>query len=51
MKHLPEYRNPLGPPKGPAQKIGYIYKRSFKHADVSLNLSKEIATIHWKLND
>lgn len=47
MKHLPEYSKPLGPPKGPTQKTGYIYKRSFKHADVSVDLSKETATIRW----
>jgi len=48
MKELPEYSNPLGPPKGPATKNGYQYKRSFRHAEVTLDLEKVSASILWK---
>ena len=48
MKDLPEYTKPLGPPKGPATKKGDTYQRSFKHAEVSIDIEKETATILWK---
>ena len=48
MKELPEYSKPLGPPKGPATKKGYSYRRTFKHAEVSIDLEKESADITWK---
>ena len=48
MKNLPEYSKPLGPPKGPATKTGYLYRRSFQHADVTLDIKKETARILWQ---
>jgi hypothetical protein len=48
MKNLPEYSKPLGPPKGPATKTDYLYKRSFQHADVTLDIKKETARILWQ---
>lgn len=51
MKQLPEYSKPLGPPKGPAQKNGSLYKRSFQHAEVTANIEKETAIIEWKTEE
>jgi hypothetical protein len=48
MKPLPEYSRPLGPPRGPAQKNGYVYQRSFQHADVTVDIENETASIVWK---
>lgn len=48
MKDLPEYSKPLGAPTGPATKEGYLYKRSFQHAEVEIDIAKESATIIWK---
>ncbi|MEN8774362.1 MAG: putative glycoside hydrolase [Akkermansiaceae bacterium] len=48
MKDFPEYSKPLGPPKGPATKKGQTYQRSFKHAEVSIDIEKETAIIIWK---
>ena len=48
MKDFPEYSKPLGPPKGPAVKKGYVYERSFEHADVRIDIDKETADITWK---
>lgn len=48
MKDIPEFSKPLGPPKGPAQKRGYVYKRAFEHADVTVDIENETAEIIWK---
>ncbi len=48
MKELPEYERPLGPPKGPAVKNGYVYKRSFEYADVTVDVEAETGRIVWK---
>lgn len=48
MKQLPEYTRPLGPPKGPAVKNGYVYKRSFQYVDVSVDIENETANMVWK---
>ena len=48
MKDLPEYSKPLGEPTGPAMKEGYLYKRSFQHAEVEIDIEKESAAILWK---
>ena len=42
-----EFHKPLGAPKGDAAKSGWIYTRSFKHADVRVDLSKRTARIEW----
>jgi hypothetical protein len=44
----PEFHKPLGKPKGPAKKEGWVYTRSFKHASVSVDLTGRKARIDWK---
>jgi len=45
----PEFRKPLGEPKGDAMiEEGRVYTRSFAHASVRVNLEKREATITWK---
>ena len=48
MRWFPEYDKPLGAPNGPAKKDGYIYTRSFKHANVTLDIQKRTAEIIWQ---
>lgn len=48
LKLFPEYKKPLGPPKGPAKKEGYIYTREYEHASVRLDIEHEKARIDWK---
>lgn len=43
----PEFHKPLGKPKGDAVKDGWIYTRSFEHAEVRVDLSKRTAGIDW----
>ena len=47
MKRLPELEKPLGPPKGPAIKDGYIYTREFAHAKVRVDIENEVGEIEW----
>ncbi|MDB4265149.1 putative glycoside hydrolase family 15 protein [bacterium] len=47
MSLRPEFSKPLGPPKAPATKNGYHYKRSFQNAEVELDVENETATINW----
>ncbi len=42
-----EFHKPLGTPKGDAARSGWIYTRSFEHADVRVDLSKRTARIEW----
>lgn len=48
LKTFPEYKRPLGPPKGPALKEGHIYTREFEHASVWLDIENEKADIKWE---
>ena len=48
LKSLPEYQKPLGPPKGPAKRIGYVYTRDFEHASVWLDIEESQGKITWK---
>lgn len=48
MKALPEYKKPLGPPKGPAKRDGYIYTREFEHVSVWLDIEKRKGRVTWK---
>lgn len=48
MAHPPDYDRPLGPPKGPAVRAGYIYTREFAHASVRLDIANQTGTIEWK---
>ena len=44
-----EYSKPLGPPSGPAQRIGKgQYFRDFLHLNVSLDTTAKTATVTWK---
>jgi len=47
LEWYPEYDKPLGPPKGPAKRNGWIYTRQFKHASVWLDIENEKAKITW----
>ncbi len=44
----PELDKPLGPPLGPAVRTGWVFKREFAHASVSVNLENKTAQIDWK---
>lgn len=48
LKLFPEYKKPLGPPKGVAKKEGNVYTREFEHASVWLDIEKNEAEIIWK---
>lgn len=44
-----EYSKPLGPPSGPAQRLGKgQYFRDFLHLNVSLDTIAKTATVTWK---
>jgi len=47
LKRFPHYDRPLGPPQGPARRRGYEFSRSFVHADVTIDVEKQQATIDW----
>ncbi|MCM2370237.1 putative glycoside hydrolase [Aporhodopirellula aestuarii] len=47
LKSLPEYKKPLGAPKGPANQQGYLYTREFEHASVWLDLDNSVGKIRW----
>lgn len=48
LKTFPQYQYKLGAPIGPAKKEGYIYKRSFEHLDVWLDIENKKAKLNWK---
>lgn len=48
MKHPPEFERPLGAPKGPAVRAGYVYTRKFAHASVRLDLETQTGKIDWR---
>lgn len=48
MRWFPEYDNPLGPPDGPATKVGFRYTRKFQNAMVHLDIQKRTASIQWE---
>lgn len=44
----PEYSKPLGPPKGPAVRNGYVWTREFEHASVYVDArSRAASKITW----
>lgn len=47
LKRLPQYDRPLGPPRGPATRNGYVFSRDFEHASVVLDLEQQAARITW----
>ena len=47
MKEPSEFKHPLGVPKGPAVRAGYLYTREFAHASVKLNIEEQTGTIIW----
>ncbi|HIG52684.1 MAG TPA: hypothetical protein EYG11_23340 [Candidatus Latescibacteria bacterium] len=48
MHTFPVFRKRLGPPKGPATKIGFIYTREFEHCSVWLDIETEKGQLTWK---
>jgi hypothetical protein len=48
MKRPPEFDRPLGAPKGPAARAGWVYTREFAHATVRLDLETRTGTIDWR---
>lgn len=48
MTRPPEFDRPLGAPKGPAVRSGYICTREFAHASVRLDVEKQTGDIVWK---
>lgn len=48
LKSFPQYEKKLGGPKGPAVRNGYVYKRSFAHLDVTLDIENKTAKLDWK---
>lgn len=48
MKRPPELERPLGDPKAPAVRNGYIYTREFAHAKVRVDIENEVGGIIWK---
>ncbi len=47
LKRFPEYDKPLGKPKGPATKEGYVYTREFEHVSVSVNVETGVGKVDW----
>ena len=47
LKRLPQYNRPLGPPRGPATRHGYVFSRDFEHASVMLDLEQKSARLTW----
>lgn len=48
MTQPPEFDRPLGPPRGPAVRTGYLYTREFEHASVRLDIERQRGEIQWK---
>ena len=48
LKPNPDLERPLGAPKGPAVRHGYIYTREFAHAKVRLDIENGVGEIEWK---
>lgn len=48
MAHPPEFDRPLGAPKGPAARDGYVYTREFDRASVRLDLETRTAKLDWR---
>jgi hypothetical protein len=47
LEWYPEYDKPLGAPKGPARRSGFVYDREFEHAKVRVDLEANQAKIDW----
>lgn len=50
LTRFAEYDRPLGPPRGQAEKSGYIYTRQFENAGVYLDIGKGEGRINWGSN-
>lgn len=48
MKHPPEFDRPLGAPRAPAVRAGYVYTREFAHASIRLDLESQTGEIDWR---
>jgi hypothetical protein len=47
MTQPPEFDRPLGAPRGPAVRAGYLYTREFAHASVRLDIEKQTGEVVW----
>ncbi|MGE9270608.1 MAG: putative glycoside hydrolase [Verrucomicrobiales bacterium] len=47
MQDFPEFDFPLGEPLGPARRDGYVYTRSFRHAQVRVDVKKQQGEVVW----
>lgn len=48
FEKLEDLHRPLGPPKGPARREGWVYTRAFERASVWLDIEHEQARIDWR---
>ena len=48
LKRFPEYDRPLGPPKGPAKRDGYVFTREFEHVSVRVDVETQTGEVVWK---
>ncbi len=42
-----QYHKPLGQPRGPAERSGYVYTRRYEHLDVRVNIQSKKAVLRW----
>jgi hypothetical protein len=47
LKRFPEYDRPLGPPKGPAKRDGYVFTREFEHVSVRVDVESQVGEVVW----
>ena len=47
MKHPDAFEKPLGKPKAPAVRDGYVFTREFAHASVKVDVKNEVGEIVW----
>lgn len=48
LDSFPEFDKPLGPPKGPAVREGWTFRREFEHASVFVDIEQRAGKISWK---
>lgn len=48
LKRLPQYDRPLGPPRGPAKREGFVFTREFEHCSVRLDLESRAGELIWR---
>lgn len=48
LKRFPQYDKPLGPPRGPATRKGFVYTRRFEFVDVMVDIENKRAQLDWR---